>query len=206
MPRPKKYTSDEERRRAKQLSNMRYREHLKDRQRAEKTKGKKPTDVCVHKGPGSHNGGLMPQYSEFDFKHRVEQYFVDAEAGLRPVIIPTILDLAVYLDVTYETLLEYRKRSGLYVEVFSRAWDRCESALEQLLYREKGNPNGPLAVLNYRHNRNPKQEMNVNVNEKILAIHAMSDPELEAKIRMMLPTTISGGLLGAGKQDIEVER
>ena len=197
MGRPKKYTSEEERRRAKQLSNLRYRERLKDRQRMEKTKGQKSTDKCVHKGKGSGNGGLLPQYSEFDFKRKVEQYFVDAKNGLRPVIIPTMLDLAVYLDITYDTLLDYGKRDGLYGEVFLRARDRTESALEQLLYREKGNPNGPLAVLNYRHNRSPKQEMNVNVDNKILVIQGMPDDELEAKIRIMMPNTTSCGLLEA---------
>jgi hypothetical protein len=191
MGRPKKYTSDEERRRARQLANLKYRERLKDRQREEKTKGQKSTDKCVHKGKGSGNGGLLPQYSEFDFKAKVEQYFPDVENGLRPVVIPTMLDMAVYLDITYDTLLEYGKRDGLYAEVFSRAWDRCESALEQLLYREKGNPNGPLAVLNYRHGKSAKQEMTVNVNEKIVAIHAMADEELEAKIQMMLPKSTS---------------
>jgi hypothetical protein len=190
MGRPKKYTSDEERRRAKQLSNLKYRERLKDRQRMEKTPGKKAVDVCVHKGQGSNNGGLLPQYSEVEFKSKVEQYTEDVINNVRNVAIPSMYDLAVYLDIDHTTLMDYERRGGLYASSVSRVRTWMVSQKLGSLYTLK-NPRGAMFDLNVNHGMSETKETNVHIDGKIQAIQGMNDEELEAKIQMMLPKSTS---------------
>jgi hypothetical protein len=193
MGRPKKYTSGEERRRAKQLSNYKYRKHLEDRQRMEKTEGKKATDVCVHKGPGSGNGGLLPMYSEVEFVRRVEQYTDDVLNDIRQVVTPSMYDLAVYLDIDHGTLLEYKRRGGLYAQAMSRAHTWMVAQKLGCLYTLK-NTKGVQFDLSVNHGMIERKETNVHIDGKLLAIQGMTDEEIDRYIEMRLPRTTSSGL------------
>lgn len=76
---------------------------------------------------------------------RIQDYFKECERRLLPI---TVSGLALYLDTTRATLLEYAtgKRGDKFVKIIEQALQRCESYAEAQLYEGK-NVNGIIFAL-----------------------------------------------------------